>query len=119
MSEHLLETAVVAAFLAGESGPNRRLHNIVDTPGASAAKEGDGPIMRFKNKLLALAHIDPGKHHAALAKPDMGNLHRDCHAIDQHDIMAAVELIRLTRPIIERHIGIAMADPRAFAQVLA
>ena len=62
--------------------------------------------MRIKNHLLALAHVGPGEHHAAVAKPDMGDLHGDGHAVDQHDLMAPVELISLARCIIERHIGI-------------
>ena len=62
--------------------------------------------MRIEHHLLALAHIGPGEHHAAVAEPDMGDLHRDRHAIDQHDLMAPVELVGLARRIIERHIGI-------------
>ena len=57
-------------------------------------------------RLLALSHIGPGEHHPAVAKPNMSNLHRDRYAVDQHDLMAPVELISLARRLIERHIGI-------------
>ena len=62
-------------------------------------------------RLLALAHIGAGEHHATVAKPDMGNLHRDRHAANQHDLMAPVELVCLARRIIERHIGICRDRP--------
>src|SRR5690606_2794451 len=38
-------------------------------------------------------------------EPDMGNLHRRRHALDQDDLMAPVELIGLTGCIVERHVG--------------
>ncbi len=41
-----------------------------------------------------------------MAKPDMGDLHRDRHARDQHNLMAPVELISLARRIVERDIGL-------------
>ena len=61
--------------------------------------------MRMAHESMIFAALPRG-HHAAVAEPDMGDLHRHRHAIDQDDLMAPVELIRLARRIIERHIGI-------------
>ena len=61
--------------------------------------------MRFAHDFAIFAAMPQG-HHAAVAKPNMSNLHRDRYAVDQHDLMAPVELISLARRITERHIGI-------------
>ena len=61
--------------------------------------------MRVEHHLLALAHIRPGEHHAAVAEPDMGDLHRRRDAADQNDLVAPVELVGLAGRIVERHVG--------------
>ena len=60
--------------------------------------------MRVKNHLLAFAHVGPCKHHPAVTKPDMGDLHGDRDSRDHHDLMAPVELVCLARRIVERHV---------------
>lgn len=60
---------------------------------------------RTEHHLLALAHIRPGEHHAAVAESDMRDLDRRRHAADQHDLMAPVELVGLAGRIVERHVG--------------
>jgi hypothetical protein len=105
MAAHLQEAAVVMPFLTGEDRLHRRLHVVVDAPCAGALEEGEGPVMRVKHHLLALAHVGPGEHHPAVAQPDMRHLHRHRDARDHHDLMAPVELVSLARCIIERHIG--------------
>jgi hypothetical protein len=52
------------------------------------------------------SHIGTGKHHAAMAEPDMGDLHGRRRAVDQHDLVAPVELVGLAGGIIEGHISL-------------
>ncbi len=67
--------------------------------------------MRIEDHLLALAQVGPDEHHPAVAKPDMGDLHGDRDARDQHDLVAPVELVGLARRIVERHIGLGRHRP--------
>ena len=59
-----------------------------------------------EHHLLRLARIGPHEHHAAVAEPDMGDLHGHRHAPDQDDLVAPVELVGLARREEQRHIGI-------------
>lgn len=99
MAAHLHEAAIVLPLFAGEDRFHRRLHVIVNAARAGAFEEGERAVMRVKHHLLALTHVGAGKHHSAVAKPDMGHLHRDRHTRVQHDLVAPVELISLTRRI--------------------
>lgn len=80
MAAHLQEAAVVLPLLASKHGIHRSLHVIVDAARAGAPEEGKRPLMRVEHHLLALAHIGPGEHHPAVAKPDMRHLHRHGNA---------------------------------------
>src|SRR4051794_7351667 len=62
--------------------------------------------MRIEHHLLRLARIGPDEHHAAVAKPDMGDLHGHRRAVEQHDLVAPVELVGLARREQQRHIGL-------------
>lgn len=64
---------------------------------ADATKEGEGPVVGVEHHLLGLARIGPDEHHAAVAEPNMGDLHGHCHAVDQDDLVAPIELVGLAR----------------------
>ena len=61
--------------------------------------------MCVEHHLLCLTWVSANEEHPAVAKPDMGNLHRYSDAIDQHDLMAPVELVGFTRCKGQRHEG--------------
>lgn len=88
MATHLQEAAIVLAVLANKDRFHRRLHVVLDAARAGAAEEGKGPVMGVEHHLLRLARIGPDEHHAAVAEPDMGDLHGHRHAVDQDDLMA-------------------------------
>ena len=94
-------------LLADEDRLHRRLHVVVDAARAGALEEGESPIMGVEHHLLRLARIGPRKHHPTVAEPDMRDLHRRRHAVDQHDLVAPVELVGLTGREAQRHIGLA------------
>src|SRR5487761_1117990 len=73
---------------------------------ARALEESERPVMSVKDHLLRLARIGPREQHAAVAEPDMRDLHRDRHAVDQHDLVAPVELVGLAWRKAQRHIGL-------------
>lgn len=97
MAAHLQEAAIVEPFPADKHGLDRRLHVVVDPARAGATEEVEGLVVRVEDHLLALTHIGPREHHPAVAEPDIGDLHRRRHALDQDDLMAPVELIGFTR----------------------
>jgi len=105
MAAHLQEAAVVDPLLAHEDRVHRRLHVVVDPARAGALEEGEGPIVGIEHHLLALARIGAHEHHAAVAETDMSHLHGDRHAVDQHDLVAPVELVCLARLEAQRHEG--------------
>jgi hypothetical protein len=58
-----------------------------------------------KHHLLRLARVGPDEEHPAVAEPDVRHLHSHGGPIDQHDLMAPVELIGLPRRKGQRHKG--------------
>ena len=110
MSAHLLEPAIVGAILADEDRVHSRLHVVIDTPGTGPAEEREGPVVRVKHHLLGLARIGPHERHPAVAQADMGNLHGRGHAIEDHDLMAPVELVGFTRIEVQRDISCRSQD---------
>ena len=102
---HLQEPAIVGTLFADEDGVHRRLQVIVDPARAGPLEEGEGPIVAVEHHLLALARIRPHERHPAVAEPYMGDLHRHGDAVDQHDLVAPVELVGLARREAQRHIG--------------
>ena len=105
MPAHLLEAAIVGAILADKDRIDRRLHVVIDAPSAGAAKEGERLVVRVEHHLLRLAGIGPNERHPAVAETDMGNLDRHGHAIEDHDLMAPVELVGLAPIEAQRNIG--------------
>jgi hypothetical protein len=105
MAAHLQETAIVLPLLADEYGLDHRLHIVVDATRAGATEEGEGLVVRIEHHLLAFAHIGPGEHHPAVAEPDVSDLDGRRHTVDQNDLVAPVELVGLTRRVIERYVG--------------
>jgi hypothetical protein len=112
---HLGEAAVVGALLADEDRLDRCLHVVVDAARAGALEEGECPVMRVEHHLLALARIGPHEQHAAVAEPDMRDLHGDGHAVDQHDLVAPVELVGLAWREAQRHVGFRCRRPAHLA----
>ena len=53
--------------------------------------------MGIEHHLLCLAWIGADEQHARVAEPDMGDLDLHGHAVDQHDLVAPVELVGLPR----------------------
>ena len=105
MAAHLQEAAIVKPVLADEDRFHRRLHVIVDAALACASEEGEGAVVRVKHHLLRLARIGAHERHAAVAEPDMGDLHSDRHAVQHDDLVAPVELEGLPRREGQRHVG--------------
>jgi hypothetical protein len=103
MAAHLLEPAIVGALLAHEDRVDRGLHVVVDPAGAGAFVEGEGPVVRVEHHLLGLARIRAHEGHPAVAEPHVGDLHRHRDAVDQHDLVAPVELAGLARIEAQRH----------------
>ena len=62
--------------------------------------------MGVEDHLLRLARVSPHKQHARVAEPDVGNLHDHRRAVDQHDLVAPVELVGLARREGQRDIGV-------------
>jgi hypothetical protein len=106
VAAHLQKAAVAMALLAGEDRLDRRLHVVIDSPGAGALEEGESPVMGVEHHLLALAHVCPGEHHPAVAEPDMRHLHGHRHAVDLYDLLAPVELVGFARRVVEQDIGL-------------
>jgi hypothetical protein len=65
--------------------------------------KGERAIVGVEHHLLRLARIGPHEQHPAVAQPDMRHFHRHCRAVDQHDLLAPVELISLARGKAERN----------------
>jgi hypothetical protein len=105
MAAHPRETTVELAVLADEYGLDRRLHVVVDAARAGPLEKSKGAVVRVEYHLLGLARIGPNEQHAAVAQPDMRHLDGDCRAVDQHDLVRPVELVRLARRKTQRHIG--------------
>ncbi len=116
MAAHLLEPAVVGALLAHEDRIHRRLPSplslgpmaqqwldVVDAARTGAFVEGEGTVMRVEHHLLGLARIRPHERHPAVAEPHVGDLDRYGDAVDQHDLVAPVELVGLARIEAQRH----------------
>jgi len=56
-----------------------------------------------EHHLLGLARIGPHKQHPAVAEPDMGDFDGHRHAVDQHHLVAPVELVGFSRRKAQRH----------------
>ena len=105
VAAHLQEAAVVGALAADEDRLHRRLHVVVDAARAGALEERECPVVRVEHHLLRLARIGPHEQHPAVAQPDMRHLHRHGRAVDQHDLVAPVELVGLARRKAQRDKG--------------
>ena len=105
MAAHPHKAAVELAVFADEHGFDRRLHVVVDAARAGSFEEGEGAVVGVEHHLLGLARIGPHEQHAAVAQPDMRHLDRDRRAVDQHDLVRPVELVRLARRKAQRDIG--------------
>ena len=102
---HLQKAAVVAPLAADEHRVHRRLHVVVDPARAGALEEREGPVVRVEHHLLALARIGAHEQHPAVAEPDVGHLRDGRDAVDQHHLVAPVELVALARREAQRHEG--------------
>ena len=76
MAAHLQEAAIVETVLADEDRIHRGLHVVVDAASAGPLEQREGPVVSIEHHLLRLARIDAHEQHAAVAKPDMGDLPR-------------------------------------------
>ena len=105
MPAHLLEPAIVGPIFADKDRVHRRLHVVVNAPGAGAAEEGKRSVVRIEHHLLRLAGIGPNIRHPTVAKANMGALHGRGHTIDQNDFTAPVELVGFIGVEARRDIG--------------
>ena len=72
---------------------------------AGALEEGERLVVRVEHHLLGLARIGPHEQHAAVAEPDLRDLHgHRRHPVEHDDLVAPVELVGLARREDERHI---------------
>lgn len=109
---HLLESAVVGTLFADKDRVHRGLHIIVDAPRTGTAEEGEGLVVRIEYHLLRLAGIGPDEGHSAKAQPDMSDFDRRRHAVEDHDLMAPVELVCFAGIEAQRNIGVGRRFPR-------
>jgi hypothetical protein len=105
MTAHLQEAPIVGALAADEDRLHRGLHVVVYAARAGALEEGERPVVGVEHHLLRLARICPYKQHPAVAQPDMRHLHRNGRAVDQHHLVAPVELIGLAGRKAQRNEG--------------
>ena len=105
MTAHLLEATIVSAIASDEDRVHRRLHVVVDASRAGATEERERLVVRVENHLLGLARISAHEQHPTEAEPDMRDLHRRGHAVDQDDLMAPIELVSLAGIEAQRHVG--------------
>jgi len=105
VAAHLGKAPIELPILAQKHRIDRRLHVVVDAARAGALEECEGPVMGVKHHLLALAGIGSHKQHPTVAEPDMGHLHGDRQTLDQHDLMAPVELVGFAGCEGQRHKG--------------
>src|SRR5215210_2503072 len=106
VAAHLQEAAVIDPALADEDALDRRLHIVVEPAPARAPEEGERPIVGVEHHLLRLAWVGAHEQHPRVAQPQVGDLHRHRRAVDQHDLVAPVELVGLARLKGQRHEGI-------------
>ena len=106
VAAHLQEAAIVGPLAADEDRVHRGLHVVVDAARAGALEEGERPVVRVEHHLLRLARIGPHEQHPAVAQPHVRHLHRHRRAVDQHDLVAPVELVGLARREAQRHIRV-------------
>ena len=62
--------------------------------------------MGVEDHLLRLARVSAHEQHARVAEPDVGDLHDHRHPVDQHDLVAPVELVGLARREGQRDKGV-------------
>jgi len=105
MAAHLHEAPIVEPVLADEDRLDRRLHVVVDAAPAGAPEQRERPIVGVEHHLLRLARIGAHEQHAAVAEPDVGDLHGRRHAAQQDDLVAPVELVGFARHEAQRHVG--------------
>ena len=111
MTAHLQEAAIVEATLANEDSLHHRLHVVVDAAAAGPREQSKGSVVGIEHHLLRLAWIGANEQHAAMTKPDMGDLHDHRHAAQQHDFAAPVELVGFSRSKTQRNIGCSRRLP--------
>ena len=105
MATHPQKAAVELAVFANEHGVDRRLHVVVDAARARPLEESKGAVMGIEYHLLGLARIGAHEQHAAVAQSDMRHLDGDGRAVDQHDLVRPIELVRLAGRKAQRYIG--------------
>ena len=74
--------------------------------------------MRVEHHLLGLARVGAHEQHSAVAQSDMRDLDSHRRAVDHHDLVAPVELIRLARCKAQRDIGFRHRDAALGAPLL-
>jgi hypothetical protein len=91
------EATIVEAVFANEDRLHRRLHGVVDAAPAGALEQRERSVVRVEHHLLRLARIGAHEQHAAVAEPDMGDLHDHRRAVQQNDFVAPGELVGFPR----------------------
>ncbi len=106
MAAHLQEATIVGALAANKDRFHRRSHVVVDAAPARALEEGEAAVVGVEHHFLALARVGARKQHARVAEPQMGDLDLHGRAVDQHHLVAPVELVGLARRERERDVGL-------------
>jgi hypothetical protein len=75
--------------------------------------------MGVEHYILRLARIGPDEHHAVVAEPDMGDLNRHRHAVQDDDLVAPVEPVGIARRIEQRHVGLSQRRTASLLRLLA
>src|SRR5208283_3271620 len=85
---HLEEAAIVLAVLADEDRVHRRLHVVVMPRWQAPRKNAKARSWASNTISSCLARVGAHEHHAAVAEPHVGDLHRRRHAVHDDDLVA-------------------------------
>ena len=81
-------------------------------------KKAKARFVRVEHHLLGLARIGAHEQHPAMTQPDVRHLDGDRCAVDQHDLVAPVELVRLAQRKAQRYVGFRRRRPACNAPCL-
>src|SRR6185503_14265214 len=96
MTGHGQKPHIYAAFLATADLVHGGAHVVVDASSRHPAERPESVVLRVEQHLVGLQQISADDEGAAVAKLDVCHLQLDTNAADNREILAPVELERLS-----------------------